>query len=524
MFEYDAKSSAILVALLLYSTSVLAVEFNVTTDLVVQTGQPAPDGNGVFSDTLLFPVLNDQSQVLIWARLLATSDPGLLDDWGFFLADRQGAAKVFRGGDPSAQGNALRMDPQSLAPNTPALSRPYALDASGRALVVAPDTSAAFAIYRSEAGSSEVLVQEGDLTPIGALTDVAATIPLTFSANNMGQAIFSGFVTLDDQPSRTGVFRTDTTAIDPLIFSGQSLPDSRTVANLGFQGSAFNNAGQAAAIFNTVGTPFDFGVYSSDGTTLDKMLHSGEPAPDGLGTLIAGALLSPQINNNGKMLTLFSVDDITQDYLGLFTSSSSGLIEVTRTGASIPTGSVFNFTGDIRINDNDTLVYGAIVATPEGNRNQLLMRHAGVTLEIATAFDTLPEPIGLEIRDPFTFALNEEDQVLFSAFVIAEGLSRQALFLFDPEHGLALVARSGQPFANNVLAEIQIALPRATNTMRYSQNAHTGFNNNGEAAYYFRLENGQAGVALTEVEFVVDRPDELFGDRFELIEGKQGPR
>ncbi|MEE4639121.1 MAG: choice-of-anchor tandem repeat NxxGxxAF-containing protein [Wenzhouxiangella sp.] len=516
MFVRFARYSASLLALLLGSNSLSAVEFDVTTEPVVQTAQPAPDGNGVFSDTILFPILNDQGQVLIWARLVATTDAGPLDDWGFFLADRDGVAKVFRGGEPSAQNNALRLDPQAVAPSSAALSRPYALDASGRILLAAPDTSAALAIYRADAGSREVLVQEGDLTPIGTLTDLAATIPRTFSANDPGVASFTGIVAVQDQPFQFGLFRTDTGSFDALIFSGQSLPDGRSVANFGFQTTVFNNAGRGAGVVNTAGTGLDFGMYSSDGTTVDKLLHSGEPAPDGLGTLIAGAVISPQLNNSGNMLGLFNVDDITQDYVGLFIGDGSGLSEITRTGASIPTGVVLNFTGDIRINDNDTLVYGAIVTTPTGNRNQLLMRRAGVTRAIATAFDTLPEPIGLELRDPFAFALNEQDQVLFSAFVIAEGLSRQALFLFDPEHGLALVARAGQSFAGDVLAEIEVALPRTPSTMRYTHNAHTGFNNNGEAAFYFRLGNGQAGVALAGVEFLVDRPDELFRDRFEL--------
>ena len=511
-FSKDWAGIAILV---FCATTASAAEFDVTTDIIVQSGQPAPDGNGVFSDTIVFPVLNDAGEVLVWANLLATADAGPLDDWGFFVADRVETVKIFRGGELSAQGNPLRLDPQSLAPNTPSLSRPYALDGFGRIVLAASDTSAALAVYRGDGGGREVLVQEGDSTPIGTLTSIAATIPLSLQANDAGQAAFTGFLTVPGQPSQFGLMRADTGVIDPLLFSGQALPDGRAVANLAFQTAAFTNAGRAAALLNTVGTGFDMGIYSGDGASLTKLLHAGEPAADGLGTLIAGTLFTPQQNSSGQMISMIGVDDFSQDYIGFFTGDGSDLSEVTRTGAAAPDGPIFNFTGDFRINDNGTIVFGAIVTTAIGNVNQLLMRRGDVNLVIASAFSVLPAPIGLELRDPFAFALNWRDQVMFSAFVIAEGVSREALFLFDPDFGLALVARTGQPFAGDVLADLEVALPRFPNTARYSNNAHTAFNNLGEQAFYFQLQNGQAGVALASVEFVPDDSDVLFRDGFE---------
>jgi hypothetical protein len=171
----------------------------------------------------------------------------------------------------------------------------------------------------------------------------------------------------------------------------------------------------------------------------------------------------------------------------------------------------------VRINDNNTLVYGAVVSTGIGNVQQLLMRRGGVTIPVVSAFEVLPEPIGLEVRDPFTFALNEQDQVMFTAFVIAEGVGREALFLFDPEFGLALVARAGQPFAGDVLADIEVALPNTGNNIRYTHNAQNAFNNLGQQAFFYRLQNGQAGVALATTEFIPDKSDLLFRDGFEAL-------
>lgn len=492
-------------------------DFNVTTELLVQTGQPAPDGNGVFSDTIVFPVLNDAGQVLVWANLLATTDPGPLDDWGFFVADGNGVDKVLRGGEPSVDGNLLRLDIAAVAANTPQFNRPYGIDASGRLVVAAPDNAGQVAAYRGDGSNIELLLQEGDVVGAGNVANIAAFLPLTMQANDPGEISFISDIVVDGVPQQFGIMRAGDGAVTPLLLSGQLLPDGRTVSNIALQNATLNNHGRAAAALNTQGSGFNVGIYASDGVDVVKLLHTGEPAPDGLGTLIAGVGLAPQQNNLGQMLTWFNVDDIAQDYLGLFQGDGVTLAEVGRTGGTAPTGTIFNFTGDARINDNDTLVYGAVVNTSLGLVQQLLMRRGGATIPIVSAFDMLPEPIGLEVRDPFTFALNEQDQVMFTAFVIAEGLGREALFLFDPEFGLALVARTGQPFAGDVLADIEVALPFFPNTMRYTHNAQNAFNNLGQQAFYYRLQNGLAGVALASTEFIPDKSDLLFRDGFETL-------
>lgn len=491
-------------------------DFNVMTELLVQSGQPAPDGNGVFSDTIVFPILNDTGEVLVWANLLATSDSGPLDDWGFFLVDNASASKVIRGGETSANGNLLRLDPLAF-PNTPATVRPYGIDATGRLVVAAPDNAGALAVYRGDGDSIEVLVEDGGAVGTGNLINLLATLPISMQVNDPGQISFTGFIDVQGSPLQFALMRADGSDINQLLTDGQTLPDGRTLASIAFQNATLNNQGRTAAALNTQGPGFNVGIYASDGVDVVKLLHTGEPAPDGLGTFIPGVALAPQQNNIGQMLTLFNVDDIAQDYFGLFQGDGVTLTEVGRTGGTAPTGTIFNFTGDVRINDNDTLVYGALVSTSVGNVQQLLMRRGGETLPIVSAFEVLPEPIGLEVRDPFRFALNEQDQVMFSAFVIAEGLGREALFLFDPEFGLALVARTGQPFAGDVLADIEVALPFSPNTMLYTHNAQNAFNNLGQQAFYYRLQNGQAGVALASTEFIPDKSDLLFRDGFENL-------
>lgn len=493
-----------------------AADFIVTTELLVQSGQPAPDGNGVFSDSIVFPVLNDAGQVLVWANLLATTDPGPLDDWGFFVADRNAVSKVFRGGDLSADGNFLQLDPGAVASNTPFLTRPFGIDVSGRIVLAAPDSAGELAVYRGDGTSTELLVLDGDSVGAGSVTNIADSIPTSMQVNDLGEAGFSGFVELPGQPQQlSSLLRADGTALQSLFNNGQVLPDNRVVS-LGFlQGTSFSNDGSMATVLRTEGAGVNFGIYASDGVDVIKLLHSGEPAADGLGTFIPGTGVSPQHSSTGQVLSLYDVDDFAQDYVGLFTGDGLSLDEVTRTGATSPDGNIQSFSGAVDINDNSTMVFGAFVATSIGSVRQLLMRRGGQTIPIVSAFDVLPEPIGLEVRDPFAFVLNEQDQVMFSGFVIADGASREALFLFDPEFGLALVARTGQAFAGDVLADIEVALPLFPNTMRYSHNAQNAFNNSGQQAFYYRLQNGQAGVALATTEFIPDESDLLFRDGFE---------
>lgn len=516
-YRSQSRSASARIAILfalLGSANLPAAEFTVTTDIMVQTGQSSPDGNGVFSDRIQLPVLNDAGEVLIWANLLATTDPGPLDDWGFYRADRNAVTRVFRGGEPSAQGHPLRLDPPAVTSST--FTRPYGLDAFGRVVLAAPDSMGGYAVYRDDGTDRLVLAQEGDPTALGTLFGINATVPGTLRSNDAGQASFLAFLSVPDQPMADAWVRADAGAPEPLLYSGQSLPDGRTVANLGLLNAVLNNAGRIGATLNTSQSGFDTGLYAGDGGSVVKLLHTGEPAPDGLGTLLGGLVVFPfQQNDSGQMLAMAQVDDISQDYVGLFSGNGSGLSEVTRTGAATTDGTILNLTGQFLINDNDTLVFGAVVTTSQGLVEQLIMRRAGVMQPIVSAFSVLPDPIGLEVRGPFQFAINESDQVMFSAFVLADGFSRKALFLFDPEYGLALVVRAGQAFAGDVIEEIEVALPRPSVAMIYTGNAQNAFNNFGEQAFYYRLQNGQAGVALAAVEFVPQESDLLFSDGFE---------
>jgi hypothetical protein len=68
-------------------------------DQIARGGQPAPDGNGVFSQ-LLFPVLNNSGQLAFSALLRGTSGSSSDDRGIYFYDPREGLRKVAREGDP----------------------------------------------------------------------------------------------------------------------------------------------------------------------------------------------------------------------------------------------------------------------------------------------------------------------------------------------------------------------------------------------------------------------------------------
>lgn len=62
---------------------------------------------------------------------------------------------------------------------------------------------------------------------------------------------------------------------------------------------------------------------------------------------------------------------------------------------------------------------------------------------------------------------------------------------------------------------ISAALPLFPLEINTLGNAQTGFNDAGQVAFAYALDNGEQGIALADVQFVL--PDALFKDSFESI-------
>lgn len=483
--------------------------FSINLDILVKTGDASPDGNGVFANTLISPpILNNQSQVLIWSTLVATTDPSTIDDFGFYRLSRQNRITLVRGGDMAPTGEIINLSPQALTANLNRFSQ-QGLSEDGSIRFALIRNNGTVAIHAANDTELLTLLESGQVTDF---TDDLQLFANFFLVNDTGQ---SSFLTLTQAFAQAIV---DEDSARLLITPGASLPNGR-IAN----GSLFtslvgglNNQGQAALPVTTNATPpNNAGFYLSDGTQIDQIIHLGEPAVDGLGTYTTQLGMS-SVSDSGTAVLTQLVDDINNDYTGLFFYNGNNLEEWTRTGNSIQgEGPLTTINGSLYVNDNDSgLFSGQLLRDAGVPVESVFYRANDVNKRIISDFEQLPAPIDLEVRGPFSYVLNTQDQILIFGFVIAEGLSRQAIFLYDPIDGLALVARTGMTLNGDTVTALDMALPPFSGLGNLnSTNAMNSFNDQGEVAFSYALQNGEIGIVLATVEFV----DEgfLFADGFE---------
>ncbi len=485
-----------------------ASQYTVDYQVVVQTADASPDGNGVFSNEIGPPVLNDSGEVAFLAKLLATADSDSIDDLGLYRASASNVATLVRGGDPSAAGN--RIDLSLLALSSPliqpifsaALRSQFALDAGGRVVFVSSDDNNQDAIYRTTGQQLEVIMQSGQSTSFGSNVNVAQVVT-TFLANDVGQL---AFLALSDN-DLFQVLNTNNNS-PALLRSDQMLDDGRSLA--AFRNSALNNNGQMLLRLNTSNDEFGYYVADSIGTT--KVLHVGEPAPDGLGSFAANLLTTPNMNDVGEAIFQVFVDDAVQDYVGLFFFDGTSITELLRSGDPTFGGDFVNAVSTPRINNNGSIAYR--MRTTDDSASRLVLRRNGGEVLVISEGTQLGAPINLSVDLLRGVVINDQDQLLFRARLRDGGTAVEALLLFDPDNGLALVARHGQSFLGDTIASITAAVPFSGIEPNANwKNAENSFNNAGQVAFTYLLQSGAAGVALADVVF--PRDEQLFVDSFE---------
>ena len=77
-----------------------------TVQEIVREGEPSPDGNGLLANILHPPVMNNASQFALNISLTDT-DEGSRDNQGIFLADATGIQRIVRNGDVVPDGNGV---------------------------------------------------------------------------------------------------------------------------------------------------------------------------------------------------------------------------------------------------------------------------------------------------------------------------------------------------------------------------------------------------------------------------------
>ncbi len=382
------RLGAVLIVAGLLSTASAA---QLRTQTIALSGQPAPDGNGVFS-AFGIPMLNDAGQVGFWARLSGTSggvrnpdNEGLLRGEGgpvtqiartylgrsYYSPTMNEAGQVaFEGWLGRDQNNnniwgILRGDGQTLTEIGRTLGINGLLDNGQVAVVGCIDqASQTCGILLGDGQSFTQVIQQGQAAPDGDGTFGLVTVAFP-AFNRSGQFAFQVDL-LGATAGASRIYRKDGPALTEIARTGQRAPDGDGVFADFYPGLAFNNLGQVAFIVDLMGASSGHTrIYRSDGSSLTEIARTGQPAPDGNGTLTnlkstrSGGALA--LNDLGQVVFMAELPGTLPNagaHHGVFLGDGTKLIQLVRTGQTAPDddNTIFGFTPPV-LNDVGQLAF-----------------------------------------------------------------------------------------------------------------------------------------------------------------------
>lgn len=460
--------------------------------IIVVTGDAAPDGNGVFS-TFQSLALNDQGQVAFRAILSGTAG-GASDDAGIFRGDGSTLVSIAREGqaDPSGNGSFS---------NFP--SRPVINDAGQVALSIGligttggPTDDRG--IFLGDGTTLVMLAREGQPGPGGGTFSLLAGHAL----NNAGQVSFRAGLTGTSGgfADNEGLFRSDGTTLTEIVRKGQAAPVEGVFEDFNAD-ETLNDAGQVAFHGIVIVDGFNvWNMYVGDGGgALTTVAREGEPAPGGT-FLIIGS--NPVLNESGQVAfdaTLDNTSGGSSDDTGIFRGAGGAIDTIVREGDGVPdgVGSFSDFLNEFAINGAGKVVFSAALAgaVPPADRGIYRGDDSTLPLPVVRGGDAAPDGDGifLSLNTP---ALNDAGQVAFSAIVgedIRGGETDVAVFLFDEGMGLLTVARSGEAFLGSTITALSF------HPGDPPSEEGSGLNDQGQVAYSFILADGRQGIAVRTI-------------------------
>ncbi len=456
------------------------------SDLIVQTNDPAPDGNGTFS-WFGDPALNDAGQAAFWAWLTGTSG-GANDNEGIFRGTGGPITQIAREGQAAPDGNgsfAYFEDP-SLNDAGQVAFKAWLRDTAGGS----DDNQG---IFRGAGGRITQIAREGQPTPDGNGTFAYFEDP---SLNDAGQAAF--YATLTGTSGGTsddnGIFRGAGSTITQIAREGQAAPDGNGMFDF-FTDLALNHAGQAAFFAELTGTSGGWtdntGIFRGAGGTITQIAREGQAAPDGNGTF--SWFGDSTLNDPGQAAfyaTLTGTSGGTSDDNGIFRGAGSTITQIAREGQAAPDGNgTFSSLSSPSLNDAGQAAFWASLTGTSGgtNDNEGIFRGDGGALtQIARAGQAPPDLNG-------TFAmfggasLNDAGQAAFYATLTGTsgGMNDNAGIYLGDGLEIVQVAREGQALAGSTITAIGFAP---------GPEEESGLNDFAQVAYRAVLPDGRQAI------------------------------
>src|SRR5438105_13842643 len=373
-----------LIAVLAIGSQLSSLLASPVTEVVVKTGDKAPDGDGTFDLGLagsLTAVLNNCGWAAFHGSLVNTTN-GRGD--GEFLADGSTRTQVARTGDPAPGGPAT--DVFNFFSNVPALNDGGQILFEVTSVLI---NQRANCLFRSNP-LTRLFDGLGQAAPGGNGTVFLGSPTHEWPAfNNKGLAAFVAQLTGTQGGSNddSAIYRTSTPGqLTQIAREGQPLPEGNGTFGEMIYGvsivlPAMNATGQVAFVDRSGISVV--GIYRGDGKTPIKIARIGDPLPGG-GTLSwFSSGTTPDINDPGEVV--FAAVDNSVNVYGTFKWSGGALTKIARYGDTIPNSSdtIAGTDPSARINKAGQVAFVSSVSHTNPNRFYFAMfRGDGTTTKL----------------------------------------------------------------------------------------------------------------------------------------------
>lgn len=478
------------------------------THILVETGDPSPDGNGIF-EGLVNPKLNDSGQVAFYAFLTDTfldgpdlSNPFLqgADRVGIFRADNAETVAIVRSYDRPVDG------PGRFSVFMGRFH--FDINNSGQVVysgAIAFDAPAGTTgIYLGDGQSTTSIARVGasfNATDQWARFETLVSYDVPNSLNDAGMVSFKGGAR-NTSGGYGGVFISDGATTATVSRFGDAIEPVITAR------TTLNNQGSVAFWAKEKDADQVFEIFQGNGAELSPVVRVGDPTPEGRGVFNAlgpVSLATPAFNDFGQVAFYSSEpnpSDPTERLAGLYVVDQRTSYRIARKGDAIPggNGTFRNVPGDFResleaFNNQGQVAFSASVETgvPGAEVEYGLFRgSADQLVEVFRTGETTPDGNHFFATSRFSdgtfndqLAINDRGQLAFTAIWSDSpggGNAGGALFFYDDSIGLIEVVRAGAEFAGSTITAFNFN--------------PDGLNNQGQIAYQFVLADNRHGIAV----------------------------
>jgi len=469
------------------------------TEVVVETGDKAPGGDGTFDLGLagdLTAVLNNCGWAAFRGNLIGTTHT-----FGLFLADGTTRTQVVRSGDAAPGGAAGAGD--MFGGSGPNFSIPALNDASqllffGRVINSSNPNAPNVCLFRGKPFSR--LLDWGQSLPggNGMVFPGSGNPDAEWPAfNDKGLAAFVARLTsTQGYPNDdSAIYRTSTPGkLTQIAREGQPLPEGNgTFGEMiygypygGIVPPAMNATGQVAFV-NRSGIAV-VGVYRGDGKTPIKIARIGDPLPGG-GTLSSfSSGTTADINDLGEVV--FAAVDNSVSAYGIFKWSGGALRKIARYGDTIPNSSdtIGGTDPSARINKAGQVAFVSSVNHTNPNSHYFAMfRGDGTTTKlIAREGKATPASDTFSGLNDSTFCLNRSGQIAFTAHLNGTP-GDNGIYFYDGSQ-LLQVARTNDTFVwpdgkSGKITSFQLSGTVANNSSAPPLERRSGLNDAGQVVF-----------------------------------------